>query len=180
MSVDIGQRRRKILVLGLENSGKTSIILNFFGRVNLSDYNSLKETKSPNIVELKTDDLIFSIWDFNGKELDRNEFLKKFEVFIEDTNEIFYVIDIQDIKNYELALNFLQEIIEKVKKQNIKVEFTLFLHKYDLDIFDQFPDITMELIDNLIEKIKQIIPTEEFHEIYRSTIYTILDKIHIY
>lgn len=40
--------------------------------------------------------------------------------------------------------------------------------------------ITESTINNLIVKIKEIIPPESFHEIYKSTIYTVLDKIHVY
>ncbi|MFX1495222.1 MAG: ADP-ribosylation factor-like protein [Promethearchaeota archaeon] len=180
MSKNIKLKKKKILVLGLEKSGKTSIVLNFIGKVNLSNYISLNETKSPTIIKLKRDDLKFNIWDFSGKEVNRNEFLENFNEFINETKEIFYVIDIQDLKSYELTLKFLQEIIEKLKKLNIKVEFTFFLHKYDRDLFERFPDIKIEIIDNLIGKIKQIIPPEDFHEIYKTTIYTVLDKIHIY
>ncbi|MFX1322823.1 MAG: ADP-ribosylation factor-like protein [Promethearchaeota archaeon] len=180
MSISIESKKKKILVLGLEKSGKTSIILSFIGKFNLSDYVSLDDTKSPNIIKFETDELKFSIWDFNGEELYRNEFLKNFNNFINDTKEIFYVIDIQDLKSYELTLKFLQEIIEKLKKLNIRVEFTFFLHKYDHDLFERFPDINIEIIENLIGRIIQIIPPEDFHEIYKTTIYTVLDKIHVY
>ncbi|MFX1573656.1 MAG: ADP-ribosylation factor-like protein [Promethearchaeota archaeon] len=180
MSPNIESKKRKILVLGLEKSGKTSIVLNVIGKDNLSNFISLKESKSPNIVTFERDNLIFKIWDFRGKEVDRYEFLKNFNELIDGTKEIFYVIDIQDIKNYELTLNFLQQIIEKLKKLNLKTEFTFFLHKYDPDLFEQFPEINIEVVDSLIGKIKQIIPLEAFHEIYKSTIYTILDKTHIY
>jgi GTPase SAR1 family protein len=173
-------KKKKILVLGLEKTGKTSIVLSFSGKFNLSDYGSFNDIKSPNIVTVKKDDIKFSIWDFNGKEVHRNEFLKKFDDFIVNTEEIFFVIDIQDVKSYELSLKFLQEIIQKLKKLNLKVEFTFFLHKYDHDLLERFPDLSIEMIENLIERIKQIIPSEDFHEIYKTTIYTVLDKIHVY
>ncbi|MFX1409348.1 MAG: ADP-ribosylation factor-like protein [Promethearchaeota archaeon] len=180
MSINIEPKSRKILVLGLEKSGKTSIVLSFIGKFNLSDYISLNETKSPNIIKFEKDDLKFNIWDFNGKEVYRNEFLKNFNDYIIDTKEIFYVIDIQNLKSYELTLKFLQDIIEKLKNLNIKVEFTFFLHKYDQDLFEQFPDINIKIIENFIGRIIEIIPPEDFHEIYKTTIYTVLDKIHVY
>ncbi|MFX0020091.1 MAG: ADP-ribosylation factor-like protein [Promethearchaeota archaeon] len=180
MSKNIELKKKKILVLGLEKSGKTSIVLNFIGKVNLSNYITLNKYKSPNINVLETDDLIFNIWDFCGKEVKRNEFLTNFEEYIINTEEIFYVIDIQDLKSYELTLKFLQEIIEKLKKLKIKVEFTFFLHKYDHNLFEKLPSISIEIIDNLIAKIREIVPSEDFHEIFKTTIYTVLDKIHVY
>ncbi|MFX1303793.1 MAG: ADP-ribosylation factor-like protein [Promethearchaeota archaeon] len=180
MSINIESKKRKILVLGLEKSGKTSIILNFIGKFNLSDFISFNNTKSPNIFKLEKDNIKFRIWDFNGKEAYRNEFLKNFNNYITDTEEIFFVIDIQDLKSYDLTLNFLQEIIDKVKEFNLRIEFTIFLHKYDHDIFERVSNIKVEKIESLIEKIKQIIPQQDFHEIYKTTIYTVLDKIHVY
>ncbi|MFX1452121.1 MAG: ADP-ribosylation factor-like protein, partial [Promethearchaeota archaeon] len=132
------------------------------------------------IIKLEKGNILFSIWDFNGKEINRNEFLKNFNDYIIDTEEVFYIIDIQDLKKYDLTLKFLQEIIENLKKIDHKVEFTFFLHKYDHDLFEQIPEINIEKIENLIETIRKIIPPEDFHEIYKTTIYTVLDKIHIY
>ncbi|MFW9895773.1 MAG: ADP-ribosylation factor-like protein [Candidatus Thorarchaeota archaeon] len=180
MSINIEPIKKKILVLGLEKSGKTSIILHFIGKINLSDFFSLNNTKNPNIFNLEKDNIKFSIWDFKGKEAYRNEFLKNFNNYITDAEEIFFVIDIQDFKKFDLTLTFLQEIIDKLKELNLRIEFTIFLHKYDNDLFERVSDINIENINTLIEKIIQIIPPEVFHEIYKSTIYTVLDKIHIY
>ncbi|MFW9902241.1 MAG: ADP-ribosylation factor-like protein [Candidatus Thorarchaeota archaeon] len=180
MSINDEPNKKKILVLGLEKSGKTSIVLNFIGKYNISDFFSYNNTKNPNVVKLESDNITFCLWDFNGNEADRNEFLKNFKKYIVNTKEIFFVIDIQDLKRYDLTLTFLQEVIKKLQDLSLKVEFTFFLHKYDRDLFERFPEIKEEKIESLIRKIKQIVPPEEFHEIYKSTIYTVLDKIHIY
>ncbi|MFX1457129.1 MAG: ADP-ribosylation factor-like protein [Promethearchaeota archaeon] len=180
MSINIEPIKKKILVLGLEKSGKTSIILHFIGKINLSDFSSLNNTKNPNIFNLEKDNIKFSIWDFKGEEADRNEFLKNFNNYITDTEEIFFVIDIQDVKKFDLTLTFLQKIIEKLNELNFRIEFTIFLHKYDNDLFERISDINIEKINTLIDRIIQIIPSEEFHEIYKTTIYTVLDKIHVY
>ncbi|MFW9823640.1 MAG: ADP-ribosylation factor-like protein [Candidatus Thorarchaeota archaeon] len=180
MSQNIEPKKKKILVLGLEKSGKTSIIMHFIGKFNLSDFFSLDNTINPNIFNLEKDNIEFSIWDFKGDEAYRNEFLKNFNSYITDTEEIFFVIDVQDLKKYDLTLSFLQEIINKLKDINFRLEFTIFLHKYDNDLFERVSDINIEKINALIERIIQIIPQEEFHEIYKTTIYTVLDKIHVY
>ncbi|MFW9989440.1 MAG: ADP-ribosylation factor-like protein [Candidatus Odinarchaeota archaeon] len=180
MSIINKLKERKILVLGLEKSGKTTIILNFIGKFNLSDYISLDETNNPNIIKFEKGGLKFIIWDFNGKEIYRNEFLQNFNDLIINTKEIFYIIDIQDVKSYELTFKFLQKIIDKLKKLNMKIELTFFLHKYDHDLFKRFPDINIETIDRLIERIKNVIPPDVFYEIYKTTIYTVLDKTHVY
>ncbi len=180
MSKNIRRPFRKILVLGLDNSGKTSVVLNFIGKINLTNFITPKATEKVNIVNFEKDNFKFEILDFGGKEVYRNEFLKKFNEYITDTKEIFYVIDIQDYERYDLALNFLKEIIKRLNSINYEIEFTFFLHKFDNDIFNLTPNINDELIDDLVEKIKNIVPSDEFNEIYKSTIYTVLDKIHVY
>ncbi|MFX1242151.1 MAG: Rab family GTPase [Promethearchaeota archaeon] len=172
--------KKKILVLGLEKSGKTSIMLNFIGKFNLSDYNSYNNIKSPSIVKLESGNTEFDIWDFKGEEVYRNEFLNNFDDCINGTGEIFFVIDIQDLNRYDLVIKYLREIINKLKSLSLRVDFTFFLHKYDHDLLKRFPNINNEMIENLITKIKQIVPKEDFHEIYKTTIYTILDRIHVY
>ncbi len=166
--------------MGLDNSGKTSIVLTFIGNSNLSNFNNLDATKSPKMNKFEKYDLDFYIWDFGGKEEYRNEFLKNFNKYINETEEIFYVIDVKDLERYDLALNFLNEIIKRTKLLNIILEITIFLHKYDQNLFEMNPNLTETTINNLIVKIKEIIPSQYFHEIYKSTVYTVLDKIHVY
>lgn len=176
----IKNKSRKILVLGLDNSGKTSIILTFIGKSNLSYFTNLKDTNSPKIINFERNDSNFNIWDFGGKEEYRNEFLNNFNKYINETEEIFYIIDIQDLKRYDLTIDYLNEIIKRIKLLNINMEITVFLHKYDHDLFEINPNITETNIDNLIVKIKEIISSDYFHEIYKTTVYTVLDRIHIY
>ena len=180
MSKKNKKKSKKILVLGLDNSGKTSIVLTFIGNSNLSNFTNLDTTISPKMIKFEKYDLDFYIWDFGGKEEYRIDFLKNFSKYINETEEIFYVINVQDLERYDLSLNYLKEIIERTKLLNIIPEITIFLHKYDQNLFEINRNITETTINSLIVKVKEIIPSQYFHEIYKSTVYTVLDKLHVY
>ncbi|MFX1274762.1 MAG: ADP-ribosylation factor-like protein [Promethearchaeota archaeon] len=178
--IEVEEIGKKILVMGLENSGKTSIILNILGKDNLLEYIKINPTKGYDIKSLKKGDLNFILWDLGGQDNSIKEYLDNFKNYITDTEELFFVIDIQDMNKYNKALSYFKKIIDNLKLLNIKVEVTVFLHKNDHDLYDKFPDINKIVIDNLISRIKELIPTNYYYEIYKTTIYTVLDKVHIY
>ncbi len=171
---------KKILVMGLENSGKSTVILNMMGKTSLLHIFSIVPTKGPNIINFNLKNTDFNIWDLGGQEIYREEYLKNFKNYIKDTKEIFFVIDILDTEKYDLALSYLQEIIDKIRALNNSVDLTLFLHKYDPGYKEFFPDLTEEIIDEFIVKIKKIIPKNIFSEIYKTNIHSTFDRTHIF
>ena len=102
---------KKVLIMGLDNSGKTSIVLCLKGVKNLLSFYSLNPTKGISINKFRALDSNFNIWDFGGQEQFRGDYLKNFNKHIVGTNKIIYVIDVQDIERYELSLNYLKSII---------------------------------------------------------------------
>ena len=173
-------QKKKILIMGLENSGKTSIILNLLKKDNLTDYISVNPTRELNINTLKRGNSAFSLWELGGQKSFIQKYLENFEDYINDTEELFFVIDIQDFSKYDSALDYLEKVIIELGKMVNAVEITVFLHKFDHDIYDKNPQINETLIDNLIAKIKSLIPSNHYFEIYKTTIYTVLDKAHIF
>ena len=99
----------KILILGLNNSGKTSLILNLQDKINLSHYTSLIPTKGMKIREVNIEGTKYIIWDIGGQKSYREEFLKKMDVSFFGTNKMIYVIDIKDNQRYDLL--FLRVIV---------------------------------------------------------------------
>ena len=72
--------------------------------------------------------------DFGGQIQYREEYLKNPKKYLSGTDLMFYVIDVQDIERYSLALDYLEAIIEIVKTESEKQDFSIFLHKYDPNI----------------------------------------------
>ncbi len=174
------ENRKKILVMGLENSGKTSIIFNILGKDNLLDYFKISPTKGFSIQNVEKGNSKFILWEFGGQEASIREYMKNFKDNTIDVEEVFYVIDIQDADKYDKALEYLKMIIDNLIILDLSIEFTIFLHKNDHDLFEKFPSLSDLTVENLILKIKEIIPSNFYFEIYKTAIYTVLDKIHIY
>ena len=96
----------KILVMGLDNSGKTSIILSLKKDTNLLSYYSLQPTQGLNITNIEDQGVTYNIWDFGGQEQYRQDYLINFEKHIQGVNRVIYVIDVQDSERYEIALQY--------------------------------------------------------------------------
>ena len=170
----------KILFVGLDNSGKTSIVHSLQGIKNLPSFFNIKPTEGLNIKNIKALDSEFAIWDLGGQETFRNEYLKDFQKYSIGCNKLIYVFDIQDTKRYDLALEYFDKIINLFKKNSDTeiVEVSIFLHKYDPDLSETHPKITKKVFDAFKEKIKERIEkTDFFYQIFRTTIFALFEKI---
>lgn len=161
----------KILIMGLENSGKTSIILSLKRDVNLLSYYSLKPTKGYSIEEVKDLDKLFHIWDFGGQAQYRVEHLKNMKNYIDATKKLIYVVDVQDKKNYDPSMEYLSNILKIFLEEKIIPDLSVFLHKYD-------PNIELEenTLTEIINKVKKTIPPEFSYTLFKTTIFTVFRK----
>jgi len=172
--------QKKILFIGLDNGGKTSIIQSLKGRKNLPSFCSVNPTKGRNIEDFRAFDSEFNIWDLGGQEMYREKYLKDFDEYIHKCNKLIYVIDVQDTKRYDLALDYFKRVINLItNNDNLKnIELSIFLHKCDPDLAESRPDISKEIINDLKEKVKKIIDDRDlFYQIFKTSIYAIFEKI---
>jgi small GTP-binding protein len=167
---------KKVAIMGLDNSGKTSIVLCLKGVKNLLSFYSLNPTKGIKVNKFDILGTKFNIWDFGGQEQFRKDYLNNFTDHIKGTNKIIFVIDIQDTQRYQLALDFLEIIIGLLVKNSIKVEFSIFLHKYDPDLELMNKEFNHKNVQNLVAEIKNMIPANFPFTIEKSSIYTIFQK----
>lgn len=170
---------QKVIILGLDNSGKTCILVSLKDDTNLLSYFSLKPTKSINIERFNLENNIeMAIWDFGGQEHYREEYLKDFSKYADGVDKAIYVIDVQDIERYDLALKYLEEIINCLQEENIILEISIFLHKYDPNISkkEKFRNIDQLVKEKIIKQIKEIFPPEYKFKVFKSSIYTVFDK----
>jgi len=171
---------KKIVLMGLDNSGKTSIVLCLKGVKNLSAFSDIKPTRGLEINSFNTMGSDFNIWDFGGQEQYREDYFKNFKNHIKGTNKLIYVLDIKDISNdrerYDLSLKYLGKIIALLKKNKLSPDFSLFLHKIDPDMESIKKEIREEVIQTLIKQIEDLIPPDFPHQIYKTSIYTVFQK----
>ncbi|TFG26457.1 MAG: hypothetical protein EU532_09710 [Promethearchaeota archaeon] len=167
----------KVVFAGLDNSGKTSIVLNLIGEVDLFNFTSLNPTKGSDISNITDDRTNYIIWDLGGQKQYREEYLLKFMEYFKGAKKLIYVIDIQNIDNYDVALEYLRNIIEQLKKNKKELDIDIFLHKFDPHLSKIRPHVTEEKITNLIDEIKQLFINEDYvYEIFKTSIYTTFDK----
>ena len=166
----------KIVLVGLDNSGKTSIVLSLQKGTNLLSYCVLKPTAGVNIVNVEQEDKKFNIWDLGGQEMYRDKYLKDLDKQFVGANKILFVIDVQDVNRYENALEYLDQIMKYITENNIKVDFSIFLHKFDPGIENQKNFSEKAIATNLLDKIKKIMPKNFKYNVFKTTIYTIFQK----
>lgn len=167
---------KKIMLAGLNNSGKTSIVLSLIGKVNLMNFFDLSPTIGADIVNYVIDDSEFHIFDLGGQAQFRKDYIKDFLNYFEGADKLIYVIDIQDTKRYDMALEYLKLICENLQKNEIKLDINIFLHKMDPNIKDVMENYSREKINAFAKDIRNNIPEELFFEIYETTIYTTFEK----
>ncbi len=170
---------RKILIIGLENSGKTSILLTLKEDTNLLSYTSLKPTRGINIATIDKQDSQLIIWDMGGQEQYRTDHLKKLNRYLSGTESIIFIIDIQDLKKYDIAFEYLEKVVNEIKKENVSVKLSIFLHKYDPNITHkkEFKNIDEVINSQLIPKIDRIMPQNFDYRIFKTSIYTVFEKM---
>lgn len=166
---------KKILLVGIQNSGKSSLVLSLKGKTSLPEYSALRPTKGASQTNFTSDvlDSEFNIWDLGGQDLYRNEYLANFQKYAAGANKMIYVIDVQDTKNYDLALDYFEKIIKLLKTYEDSISISVFLHKAD-------PDYKLEedRVLDLIQKIRARLP-EALNpkvEIFKTTIHTVFEK----
>lgn len=164
----------KILLIGLDNGGKTSILKCLKGIKGLSAFNSPNPTRGLEIERFEALDSKYAIWDLGGQEAYHDEYFDDIENILRGTNKIIYVFDVQDVKRYDIAIEYLKRIIN-IREKLINIDFSIFLHKFDPDLeFDQM--LNEIIIDELIKKIKEVIPPDFIYSIHKTSIYAIFEK----
>lgn len=166
---------RKIVIMGLNNAGKSSIALNLRGKKNLLSHLSLSPTEDHQIINTEILDTEFNILDLGGQETYRTKHLKNLPEYLENCDKLIYVIDIQDKKRYELSLDYLEKIMDQVSSLDHAINLSIFFHKYDPNIEEKHPEI-QDKANVLLEKIKGIIPSGISFQVFKTTIYTIFEK----
>lgn len=138
----------KVVFCGLDNSGKTSFLIVLENKFSL--LTNITPTKG---IERKEFDVLgHSIikWDVGGQSKFREDVFKSNN--LEQTDLLYYVIDIQDSNRLEESFDYLSKIVEYFKSSNQKSpQFMICLHKMDPDLIND-PQIKTN-IENCEKKL---------------------------
>merc|ERR1712216_552672 len=112
----------RILMLGLDNAGKTSILK----RLSDEDITHIMPTQGFNIKSLLHEGFKLNVWDIGGQKTIRPYWKNYFE----NTDALIYVVDSSDRRRLEEAAMELSELLEEDKLSGIPV--LIFANKQDL------------------------------------------------
>ena len=137
---------RKVLIIGLDQAGKTSILNILSSKFNLMD--NLKPTAGIERTEIQILGIPILTWDLGGQQIFREQYLKNLKIFAE-TDSVFFVVDALNPARYDEALQYYSDILNKFKQLDLKPKIVLCIHKIDPNIRDN-PN-TLQVIDDLRE-----------------------------
>jgi len=139
----------KISLVGLNNSGKTSLCSVAFGERSAEDTKNLNSTIFYEIRRYPFLGLQVGIFDFGGQKDQIKEYIERPELF-SGTDILIPVVDLHDPGNFENVKKYFEKILDIFDQNSIKPKIFLLFHKYDAN------DYQKELININIKKAKEI------------------------
>jgi len=115
-------RELRILLLGLDNAGKTTILKSLASE----DISTITPTQGFNIKSVQTDGFKLNVWDIGGQRKIRPYWSNYFD----NTDVLIYVIDSGDKSRFEETGNELQELLFEDKL--VGVPILVYANKQDL------------------------------------------------
>ncbi|MHA2393279.1 MAG: ADP-ribosylation factor-like protein [Promethearchaeota archaeon] len=143
----------KILFTGLDDAGKTSIILSL--QREFSKIAILSPTRG---AQRRVFDFLgkeISEWDLGGQTAYRISYLKNPGKFFDGTEIAIYVVDIQNKPRIPEAVSYYKDVIEQFHKLEIEPPVYIFLHKYDPALKRSAFNEMQDLVIDIKEQLKQ-------------------------
>ncbi len=167
----------KVVVAGLDNAGKTSILTALNKKYDFQkDIVSLTPTirVEYQATEFLKNRIVF--WDMGGQEKYRKLYQDKQDLYFSGTDLLVYIIDIQDKERIETSLMYLDVILQNFKKHKMDVPLIISFHKFDPELSGN--EGLIEEIESLREHLLKKYPS--FKILFQQTsIYDIISIIQL-
>ncbi|MCY3413064.1 MAG: hypothetical protein INQ03_15610 [Candidatus Heimdallarchaeota archaeon] len=121
---------KKIILVGLNSAGKTSIYQNTFFGSSIDELRELKPTRGVQRYSHEVEGETLIIWDFGGQEVYRSDYLQNRSLFL-DTDVMIYVIDVQDEERFEESIDYFKDIVSIFPALSLQPKIFLLFHKID-------------------------------------------------
>jgi len=142
----------KLVISGLDNAGKTSFLIAL--RHKYDFYERVKKLKPTIKIDYSSFNFLkkylISMWDMGGQAKYRGIYIK-YPIYFEETDFLYFIIDIQDELKFETAVHYLHEILDIYLDLEYSNEVIICFNKYDPKYKDnqEFTD-RAEMLKNLV------------------------------
>lgn len=169
------EKEIKIVIMGMENAGKTTILNIIQKAVNVPPIYppQMEPTKGVKRKIFTLFNRNVAVWDFGGQEAYRNEYIANPDKYFNAISLFYYVIDVQDSYRIFPSVMYFTGIFNLIEMHSPLAKIILLFHKMDPN-FDPFQK---NLKKDFLERIEPTISTHEIKiQIYDTTIFK-LDSI---
>lgn len=163
----------KVVVIGLDNAGKTTLIDAMRGKA-LNAIVNQDPTEEINQTTYASGSSNIIFWDFGGQLSYRSEYLQSPEDYFFNMDLMLFVVDVQDSDRFAEAFEYFGQILDILKYLEETPFITVMEHKADPEILEE-PEIQLNL-EYLDQKFKELLePTQLPYDVVRSSIYSFYD-----
>ena len=141
------QRKMKIILSGLDNSGKTSFVISVDRK--FSKLIGLKPTMGADVSSIEALGTTIFLWDLGGQRRYQERYLDKAQIYLFEADLLFYFIDIRDEERFSESIEYLKRVKNALENLEQKTPIIYVFSKGDPDIID-----SIEIQSN-IKKLKK-------------------------
>ncbi|MHA1912754.1 MAG: ADP-ribosylation factor-like protein [Promethearchaeota archaeon] len=153
------KRHKKVLMIGLDNGGKTSILA--VVQEKFSIIKSLLPTRGVKREKLDFFGYPIISWDLGGQIMYREKlYFNRPELFFTEADIVLYVIDSQDPDRFTEAANYFREVLKVLVELKENPAFLIVLSKSDQDIRKSLQ--WQQNVTNIKNKFSKV--SEEFEQ----------------
>ncbi|XP_002740037.1 ADP-ribosylation factor-like protein 3 [Saccoglossus kowalevskii] len=105
---------KRVLVLGLDGSGKTSILSCLANQENKEE---TKPTEGFHVIVVQSEGVTLNVWEIGGRENVRSYW----DNFIQDTQVLTFVVDSTDTNRFALAMDELRKVLSDERMDGVPV-----------------------------------------------------------
>src|SRR5271157_4625995 len=142
----------KILFTGLDNSGKSSIILSLQSKYSkIATLQPTRQTERTSFAYLGNR---ITRWDMGGQQRYRISYLQNPGKYFDRTAICIFVVDVQDTERIDEALEYYQSVLNTFNQLNISPPIYVFLHKADPEWMQSTEDYQASYVDSLENRFR--------------------------
>jgi len=144
----------KIMFTGLDDAGKTSIILAL--QREFAKIANIEPTKATQRRIFTLLGRAVSEWDLGGQKHYCIAYLKNPGKYFDGTEVAIYVIDIRNATRLSESLSYLNDVIKRFRALKINPPINILFHKYDPDFVKENQNEVAIQINDIIKRIKKL------------------------